>query len=74
MLNKHRNSICYHQVRESQAAGNIHVGWIPGERNLADLLTKTTMPGNARHSIVEIIFHNKAVKCKDDKNDNGRAG
>jgi len=76
MLNKRHNAICYHRVRESQAAGRIRVGWIPGERNLADLLTKTTMAGNARHSIVEVIFHNKAAKWKekDYKNDDGRIG
>ena len=32
------------------------------------------MAGNARHSIVENIFHNKAVKWKYDKNDGGRVG
>ena len=26
MLNKRQNEICYHQLRESQAAGNIRVG------------------------------------------------
>ena len=50
------------------------MGWVPGERNLAQLLTKTTMFGNARHSIVEHIFHNKAVKWKDDNNDDVRFG
>ena len=61
-------------MRESQAAGKICVGWVPGQRNIADLLTRTTMAGNARHSIVEIIFHNKAIKWKDDNNDDGRVG
>ena len=50
------------------------MGCIPGERNLSDLLTKTTMAGNDRHSFVEIIFHNKAAKWKEDKNDDGRFG
>ena len=67
MLNKRHNTICYHQVRESQVAGKIYFGWVPGERNLADLLTKTTMAGNIRPSVVEIIFHDKAVNWKDDK-------
>ena len=48
--------------------------WISGEMNLAYLLTKTTMAGNASNSILEIIFHNKAAKWKDDKNDYGRVG
>ena len=61
-------------MRESQAAGNIHVGWTPAERNLVDLLTKNTMDGNAWHLIVEMIFHDNAVTWKDDKNYGGRVG
>ena len=52
ILNKRHNAICYHQVRESQATGKIRLKWVPAERKSADLLTKTTMAGNARHSIV----------------------
>ena len=29
-LNNRNNAICYHRVREAQAAGIIRVGWIPG--------------------------------------------
>ena len=36
VLNKRHNAICYHRVREAQAAGTIMVGWISGEYNLAD--------------------------------------
>ena len=50
------------------------MGWIPVERNLVDSLTKNTMDGNARHLIVETIFHDKAVKWKDDNNYDGRVG
>ena len=57
---------------KSQVAGNICVEWVPGESKLADLMTKTTLAGNVTHSIVEIIFHNKAIKWNDDKKDNGR--
>ena len=35
MLNKGHNEICYHQVRESQAAGKICVEWITRESNPA---------------------------------------
>ena len=66
ILNKRHNAICYDQVRESQSAGKIRVRWIPGEINPADLLTRNTISGNDRHSIVEIVFHNKEVKRKDD--------
>ena len=56
VLNKRHNFICYHSAREAQAAGILRVGWIPGEFDLADLFTKTTMPGNTRHDFVDSIF------------------
>ena len=74
MLNKRHNTICYHRVRESQAAGKICVGWVLGESDPAYLLKKTTMAGNVSHSIVEIIFHNKAVKWKGDNKYDDRVG
>ena len=74
MLNKRHNTIWYHQVRESQEAGKIRVRWIQGEINPADLFMKNTMSGNDSHSIVEIVFHNKEVKRKDDYNYNGKTG
>ena len=52
-LNKRHNSICYHSFREDQAAGILWVGWITGEFNLEDLFTKTTMPGNTSHNLVD---------------------
>ena len=64
VLNKRHNAICYHRVREAQAAGTIRVGWIEGKYNLADLFTKTTISGNERHGIVEGIFHNDAAPIK----------
>ena len=39
-LNKRHNAICYHMVREAQAAGILQVGWIAGEFNLPDLFTR----------------------------------
>ena len=41
------------------------MGWIPGEYNLVDLLTKITMTGKMRHGMVESIFFNKAVIIRD---------
>ncbi len=61
VLNKRHNAICYHRVREAQAAGIIRVGWIEGNKNLADLFTKTTMATNVRHYLVDNIFNNKAT-------------
>ena len=60
VLNKRHNAICYHSVREAQAAGILRVGWIPGEHNLADLFTKTSMAGNVKHYLVQSIFDNNA--------------
>ena len=53
VLNKRHNVICYHRVREAQASVTLRVGCIPGDYNLAGLLTKTTMKGNTRHGMVE---------------------
>ena len=64
VLNKRHNAICYHRVREAQAALIIRTGWIPGDLNLADLLTKTTMPGNKKDAFVRQLFHNNAVVIK----------
>ena len=61
VLNKRHNAICYHRVREAQAAGTIMVGWIKGEFNLADLFTKTTMAGDLQHRLVNNIFNNEAA-------------
>lgn len=70
MLNKRHNVIFYHRVSEAQASGKVRIGWIPGDRN-ADLLTKMTMDGNVRHSMVKSIFQNKAVKWRDNKRKRG---
>ena len=60
VLNKRHKAICYHRVREAQAAMMIRTGWIPGHLNLADLLTKTTMAGNVKDGFVRRIFINDA--------------
>lgn len=66
VLHKRHNAICYHRVREAQAAGMIRVGWIPGNHNLADLFTKTTMPGNVKNDIVSTILMNDAAVLEDE--------
>ena len=65
VLNKRHNAICYHRVREAQANGTLRVGWISGDYNLADLLTKTTIKVNTRHGMVESIFYNKEVVIRE---------
>lgn len=59
-LNKKHNAVCYHRVREAQAAGIIKVGWIPSNENLADLLTKTTMGNHVKDNITEKLFFDDA--------------
>ena len=39
----------------------LRVGWIPGEYNLANLLTNATNTGNMRPRMVDLILYNKAV-------------
>ena len=55
VLNKRHNAICYHRFREDQAAGILLFGWILEEFNLADLFTKSTMPGNTNVGILEFF-------------------
>ena len=65
VLNKIHNYICYHTVREVYDAGTLRVECIPGEYNHADLLSKTSMIGNMRHMVVELIFKNKVAVIRD---------
>ena len=67
-LNKKNDAIYHHRVREAQAAGILRVGWVPGECNLEDLFTNTTMPGNTRHNLVDSIFSNTASPIGDIEN------
>ena len=66
VLSKRHNVICYHRVREAQAAGIIRVGWIGGKYNIMDLFTKTTLAINQKHFIVTGIFNNKVAVIKDE--------
>ena len=61
ILNTRPIVICYHRVRKAQAAGTLRVVLIPGEYNLAHLLTRNKMKGNIRHVMIELIFYNKVV-------------
>jgi len=56
VLNKRHTAICYHRVREAQAVGIIPVGWIEGEKNVADLFTTTTLPNESKRRFVQFIF------------------
>ena len=69
VLNKKHNSICYHRVREAQAADTIRVNWIEGEYNKADLGTKTTLSTVRRYNLINSIFDNKAVVMEKKKID-----
>ena len=43
----------------------VRTGWIPGDLNLADLLTKTTLPGNKKDAFVRKIFYNDVMVIKE---------
>ena len=43
----------------------MRVGWIPGEYNIVDLFTNTTMTEKMRHRMVELIFYNKVVVIRE---------
>ena len=67
-LNKRHNAICFHRVREAQAAQIIRIAWIEGNTNIADLLTKTTLASNKKHEFINNVFSNKAaVISREDK-------
>ena len=61
VLNKRHNAICYHRVREPQAAGVIRVGWIEGKKNVADLFTKTTLSNESKRRFIQFIFDDTAT-------------
>lgn len=67
MLNKKHNAICYHKVREAQAAEIIRVAWIEGEYNKADIATKTTLSTKRKHEIIDTIFWDEGVQVIDEK-------
>ena len=71
VLNKKHNSICYHRVREAQAAGTIRVGWIEGEYNKADVATKTTLSNSRRYDLTSSIFDNDCTVIEKQKVDRG---
>ena len=56
-LQKKHHSIAYHYVREQAARGAIRVAKIPGEKNLADLFTKTTIPTPHRVELIQSILY-----------------
>ena len=64
-LNKRHNAICYHRVLEAKDSGTLMVGWIPGEYNIAYLLTNTIITRNMRHGMIESIFYNKSVVIRE---------
>ena len=68
-LSKRHNAICFHRVREAQSCGMISVLWIEGERNLADLFSKTTLSGKKRNEFIKQLFYDncEVIDIKDQK-------
>ena len=53
---KKHNSVAYHKCREAVAAGIIRTGHIPGEHNVADVLTKAKSPAEHYRLLRESFF------------------
>ena len=77
-LGKKHNSIAYHRVRESCAAGSIIISHEPGTENCADVLTKFL--GRNKHNecisayMVSVVIHpGDEKKSKDNENDKKRS-
>ena len=58
VLNKRHNALFYHRVSYAQAVEVIRVGWIQGEYNQADLLTKTTLSTKRSYKLASKIMRN----------------
>jgi len=56
-LQKKHNSVAYHKVRESVAAGAIRIQFEPGTENLADLLTKFLPAPAHQRCAGSILWH-----------------
>jgi hypothetical protein len=56
MLKKKSNSIAYHAVREAVAMGELLIGYVKSEENLADVLTKVLPDGKKRDSIIQAML------------------
>jgi len=56
LLSKKHNSIAYHRVRESVAAGTIRIAKVHTKENLADLLTKPLSGVDLKHLIQRILW------------------
>ncbi len=55
-LKKKHNAIAYHKVREAIAAGIIRVAKVDGDKNLADLLTKSLPRDKLKFLIQRILW------------------
>ena len=57
-LKKKHNAIAYHKVRESIAAGLFGFCHIPGNSNIADILTKPLGPNIHQRHARSLLFQN----------------
>jgi len=55
-LKRKHNSIAYHKVRESAAAGIVKVGYIHSSNNLADMLTKPLTRAKIHEFCEQILY------------------
>jgi hypothetical protein len=55
-IKRKHTSIAYHRCREAQAAGYVRVGFIKGDENPADVLTKL-LPGPKLPRLMQLLFY-----------------
>lgn len=65
-LNSKHNPICYHKVREAQAARIVRIAWIEGEYNKVDILTKTTLGTGRWYDLISSIFEDECAVVFDE--------
>jgi hypothetical protein len=57
VLKKKSNSICYHEVLESDAMGESLIGHVPYVDNPADICTKVVPGGQKRNHLIRLLLH-----------------
>jgi hypothetical protein len=54
-LKKKVNSVVFHFCRERTAARVVSIGWVPTDKNIADMFTKS-QPGPVRIKLAEQVL------------------
>jgi hypothetical protein len=57
VLKKKSNSICYHELRESNEMGESIIGHVPSVDNPADICTKVVPGGQNQNHLIRLLLH-----------------